>query len=128
MESVQDVVRFGLAYERTRAEVASYNLAMSNVALAAGQESPMKQVVLNSTFQKIFADAIAVERQTASRIRQVFEPTHALANAAGFVSYPQLDNATEMATLLSANRAYEANIRAYNSLREMNVKAFEIGK
>jgi flagellar basal-body rod protein FlgC len=46
----------------------------------------------------------------------------------GMVHYPRVEAATEMATLVSATRAYEANIRAYNSLRAMNLKAFDIGK
>ena len=46
----------------------------------------------------------------------------------GMERYPKLDAAREMATMVSATRAYEANIRAYNSLRAMTLKAFEIGK
>ena len=36
LESIGDVIRAGMAYERARVEAASYNLAIANVALRPG--------------------------------------------------------------------------------------------
>lgn len=33
-----------------------------------------------------------------------------------------------MATLVSASRAYDANIRIFNTIKDMTTKAYEIGK
>lgn len=126
--SIAEVINFGLSYEKSRAEVASYNLSMANVALTQGQAIPQKIVLVNPAFSQQLQDSIQVVAHPTAEIRQAYEPQHPLANAQGFVSYPQVNNAIEMANLLSANRAYEANIRAYNSVREMNAKALEIGK
>jgi flagellar basal-body rod protein FlgC len=44
------------------------------------------------------------------------------------VHYPKVDLVTEMGTLVSASRGYEANLRAFNTLRNMLVSAMNIGK
>lgn len=129
LENIGNVIRNGMAYERTRAEVASYNLAMANVAITPGQVSPLLRVAPPGSFaDRLGGMPPAVEPQLGAQVRLAHEPSHPLADIDGMVHYPRVEAATEMATLVSATRAYEANIRAYNSLRAMNLKAFEIGK
>lgn len=60
--------------------------------------------------------------------RRVFEPDHPDADADGFVLYPDIDPVTEMADLLSATRAYEANVTTLNAIKGMATKALEIGR
>ena len=59
--------------------------------------------------------------------RLVHEPGHPLADSRGLVSYPGVDPATEMVTLMSASRAYEANVAAMNTARNLALKALDIG-
>jgi len=127
LDNVSDVIRAGLTYERTRAEVASYNLAIANVAIQPGALSPLQAVTPPSAFAQQLGLTSLVKQQ-GNETRVAHDPTHPLADANGMVHYPKLDAAKEMATLVSATRAYEADIRAYNSLRAMTLKAFEIGK
>jgi flagellar basal-body rod protein FlgC len=129
LDNIGDVIRNAMAYERSRAEVASYNMAMANVAIAPGQVSPLLRVTPPTSFaDRLGGMPPAVEPQLGAEVREVHEPAHPLADLDGMVHYPRVEAATEMATLVSATRAYEANIRAYNSLRAMNLKAFDIGK
>jgi flagellar basal-body rod protein FlgC len=60
--------------------------------------------------------------------KRVFEPDHPDADTEGFVSYPDIDPVTEMADMLSATRAYEANVTALNAAKAMASKALEIGR
>ncbi len=60
--------------------------------------------------------------------RLVYDPTHPDANAEGFVEYPNVDTLTEMIDLISATRAYEANITVANALKSMAIRALDIGK
>lgn len=131
LDNVSDVIRAGLAYERSRVEVASHNLAMANVALPPGVGSPLQSASLPSLFARqlgLTPAELQAGVPPTQDVRLAHEPGHPLADAEGMVRYPRLDAAREMATLVSATRAYEANIRAYNSLRAMTLKAFEIGK
>ena len=57
----------------------------------------------------------------------VHDPGNPLADADGMVRYPEMDLVDEMTALMTASRGYEANVRAFNLLRGMVVKAFEIG-
>jgi flagellar basal-body rod protein FlgC len=70
--------------------------------------------------------AISVE-PTPKAPRQVLEPGHPMANEKGFVSYPAVDHTAEMLTMMSAMRAYEANVAAMNMSRTMALKALDIG-
>lgn len=65
---------------------------------------------------------------TDAPTRKVYEPAHPHADAEGFVTYPGIDHAAEMTLLVKTARAYEANIVALNTARQMYVKAMEIGK
>jgi flagellar basal-body rod protein FlgC len=60
--------------------------------------------------------------------KRVFEPDHPDADPEGFVDYPDIDPVTEMADMLSASRAYEANVTALNAAKGMAAKALEIGR
>ncbi len=59
--------------------------------------------------------------------RMVYEPGHPFANERGFVAYPGVDAATEMVTIMTALRAYEANVAALNAARTMTLRALDIG-
>lgn len=71
---------------------------------------------------------VKVERVMSdpSPLRQVYEPGNPYANKDGYVEYPNVDLAVEMADLVSAQRAYEANIAVLVSGRRMAQKALEI--
>jgi flagellar basal-body rod protein FlgC len=57
---------------------------------------------------------------------EVFDPTHPDANGDGIVQFPNVNLAVEMINLVSAQRAYEANINVMLSWRAMTDKALEI--
>ena len=127
--------------ERTRVEVAALNLANANTTAVAGQAAfrPLRVVALPAQ-QASFAALMLGGDHAASMLRPDFrvesavvaprlihEPGHPLADERGFVSYPGVDTATEMMSLMSASRAYEANVAALNTVRSMALKALEIG-
>src|SRR5690606_4853471 len=61
-----------------------------------------------------------------SPLRTVYDPAHPDADEQGNVSYPNVNLAVEMADLVSAQRAYDANIAVLASGRRMTQKALEI--
>lgn len=62
----------------------------------------------------------------ASRVRWVYDPNHPDANEDGYVAYPDINPVEEMVDLMSATRAYEANIAAMDVFKSMIEKALEI--
>ncbi|MBI2885982.1 MAG: flagellar basal body rod protein FlgC [Chloroflexi bacterium] len=72
---------------------------------------------------------VAVERIVTDERppRLVLDPEHPDADTNGYVAYPNVDIVTEMVDLLSATRAYEANITVVNTAKTMAQRAMEIG-
>ena len=58
----------------------------------------------------------------------VYDPGHPDANKDGYVSMPNVNIVKEMVDMISATRAYEANVTAVNSAKTMVVKALDILK
>jgi flagellar basal-body rod protein FlgC len=56
----------------------------------------------------------------------IFDPIHPDANASGYVAMPDINIVVEMVDMISATRAYEANITAINAARNMVRQAIDI--
>ena len=67
-----------------------------------------------------------VEDQTP--FKEVYDPSHPDADENGIVRMPNVDIVTEMVNMISATRAYEANVTALNASKSMAMKALEIGR
>jgi len=129
IESVMDATRAGLAYERLRLDVASRNIASANMPIAAAAGATRAQVsgaAPSFGSQLGVEDSFSVIEQPVAT-RAVHDPGHPMADAQGMVHYPATDLVQEMTTLVTASRGYEANVRAFNLLRGMLMKAMEIG-
>ena len=61
-----------------------------------------------------------------SPFRQVFDPAHPEANSDGFVQMPNINPIQEMMEMITASRAFEANITALNNSKEMIRNALKI--
>lgn len=60
--------------------------------------------------------------------RLVYDPHHPDANEDGYVAMPDINVPREMVDLISASRAYEANITAFNTAKNMAMRALDIGR
>ncbi len=58
--------------------------------------------------------------------RLKYEPNHPDANDEGYVSYPNINPVIEMADLIEATRAYQANVAAFNSTKSIAQSAIEL--
>lgn len=133
MEKIMEGVRFGLEFERMRLEASSQNIARANVATRPGEAARIAQVVAPTVG---FAGALGigtpaghpVVTEVAAGTRQVHDPADPMADAHGTVTYPEIDMAGEMSTLISASRSYEADVRAFNTLHAMELHSLDIGE
>ena len=60
--------------------------------------------------------------------REVYQPGHPDANDDGMVLYPNVQVHEEMADLISASRAYEANMSVIRTSRMMAIQTLNMGK
>ncbi len=56
----------------------------------------------------------------------VYDPTHPDADEFGYVRMPNINVVTEMVDMIAAQRAYEANVTAIKTTKDMALKALEI--
>lgn len=127
VESVLEAARGGLNYERLRLDAASRNIAAANVPVASGQPAMQWQIESAADgFGRMLVGGNGLTQQ-ASATREVHDPGHPMADATGRVRYPDTDMVQQMTTLMTASRGYEANVRSFNLLRSMMLRALEIG-
>ncbi len=55
-----------------------------------------------------------------------YEPGHPDANAEGYVAYPNINPVVEMADMIEASRAYQANVSAFQSAKTMANSAIDM--
>lgn len=134
----------GLTAERLRMDVISRNIANVNTTRTADGTPYRRQVVVfqeaekQMSFSQYLSDAskkllgagvkavAVIEDKTP--FKMVYEPGHPDADDEGYVKMPNVDVMTEMVNMISASRAYEANVTAINSSKSMAMKALEIGR
>ncbi|HEY2344246.1 MAG TPA: flagellar basal body rod C-terminal domain-containing protein [Xanthomonadaceae bacterium] len=124
IESILDASRSALTYERLRLDAASRNIAGANVPIAPGHGAT--QLVVGGDFAQALGEEPAVTESPIGT-RDVYDPGHPMADASGMVHYPATDLVQEMTTLVTASRSYEANVRSFNILRAMMLRALDIG-
>ncbi|EAJ5660212.1 flagellar basal body rod protein FlgC [Campylobacter jejuni] len=58
--------------------------------------------------------------------RMKYDPSHLDANAEGYVAYPNVNPVIEMADLIEATRAYQANVSAFTSAKTIAQSAIDL--
>lgn len=129
----------GLNAERARIEVAVSNLANAESTRSPnGEPYRRRDVVLSTAEVTPFSNAlgragavgvkVAGVVEDTTEFKRRYEPSHPDADGDGFVALPNVEPAEEMVNMLSAARAYQANLTAINIVREMVQKALELAK
>ena len=142
----------GLTAERLRMDVTAQNLANAQTTRGAdGQPYRRKEVVLaerqaGGGFGATLQGAMRTQTTSSSRtsgprpagvevaaisedqtpLKQIYDPSHPDADANGYVQMPNVDTVAEMVDLISAQRAYEANVTAMQAAKQMFSKTLEL--
>jgi flagellar basal-body rod protein FlgC len=123
----------GMSVERLRMDVTALNLANMHVTASstAGLYRPLRVVTRPQVqdFEQAWVQALpqATVQAVDAAPRMVHEPGHPHADSKGMVAYPGIDHTGEMLNMMTALRAYEANVMAANASRAMAARALEIG-
>lgn len=132
-----------LKAERTRLNIAAMNLANANTTRTMeGGPYKAKSVVfaakpldgvnfqdtLNATTGKLRKVEVVRVVEDKAPFKEVYDPSHPDADDRGIVRFPNVNVAEQMVDMMGARRSYEANVTALDAVKNMALKALEIGK
>jgi len=131
-----------LTATRMRMDVIAENMANSSTTRTANGEPYRRKYVVfqERTNDREFASFFNRARKAPGGVRVInigedqsefkydYNPSHPDADEDGYVRLPNVEVVQEMVDMMSAYRAYEANITALNAFKDMVVKTLEIGK
>lgn len=125
----------GLQAQRTRMNLIASNMANAHTTKTeTGGPYKRKDVVFraeqveqgpDNTLEGVKVENV-IEDNTPPRM--VYDPGHPDADKDGYVAMPNISVIEEMANMMMASRAYEANVSAFNISKTMLLKTLEIGR
>lgn len=136
--SSMQVSASGMEAQRTRAELLVQNIANSETTRTPEGGPYKRQDVVFSTneqgspFSAVFQNELGtgvkvadvIQDQSAPEMRYL--PGHPDADANGYVAFPKINPAEDMADLLNSTRSYEANVAAISSVKDMISRSIDI--
>jgi len=140
-----DISASGLTAQRLRMDTISQNIANINTTRTENGTPYRRRVVIfeernvnvpfsdyltESSKEKYIGKGVRVARivEDSTPFKRVYDPGHPDADENGYVLMPNVDIITEMVNMISATRAYEANVTSINTTKSMAMKALEIGR
>ncbi len=138
-----DSAASGMTAERLRMDVISNNIANANTTRTAEGGPYRRQMVVfeprseQTSFGQVLSrqmvetgDGVRVTGiiKDNAPLKLMYDPHHPDANRDGYVEMPNVNIVSEMVDMITASRAYEANVAAVNAAKSMALKALEIGK
>lgn len=143
--SALDIGASALSAQRLRMDTISQNIANANTTRTENGTPYRRKVVLfeersssvpfseylnQSSKERLTGSGVRVAKiaEDAAPFKKVYDPGHPDADQTGYVEMPNVDVITEMVNMISATRAYEANVTSINGTKSMAMKALEIGR
>lgn len=121
--------------ERIRLDTISKNIANARTTRSEGGKPYQRQLVVFETALQQALDGQSTPLLRVARIakdprpfQQVYNPGHPDANADGMVQMPNINIHEEMADLIAASRAFEANLAVARNARTLAMQTLAIGK
>ena len=132
-----DITAGALNAQKTRLDIVAQNIANAQTTRTPEGGPYQRQVVsfeselvqregaAGTPMQGVRVSSITADRTPG---QQVYNPQHPDAGPDGLVTMPNVNLAYEMVDLITASRAYEANLSVVKNARQMAMKALDIGK
>ena len=127
----------GLSAERIRMNVITQNLAGANLTKVAGGGPYVRRVVEFAPLVETLPDgrqeyrgvqAERIAKDTKSEHIKIYDPGHSHADSDGYVTLPNVNSLQEMADMVTAMRAYEANLQAQQGFVRMTTQALQLAR
>lgn len=138
MLSTSQISASGLAAERQRMEVIANNIANANTTRSiTGGPYRRQEMVFAEAFDMALNDAkhnphalqgvkVKGVEGDLTEFPKVYNPGHPDADEDGMVAMPNVQMPNEMVDLITASRAYEANLKALHLFKQMTEQTLSL--
>lgn len=130
-----DVTSGALSAQKMRLDIVAQNIANAQTTRTADGGPYKRQIVSFETELVKRTGGLSLQTVRVGGVtndkapgQQVYNPQHPDAGEDGLVTMPNVNLAYEMVDLITATRAYEANLSVVKNARTMAMKTLEIGK
>jgi flagellar basal-body rod protein FlgC len=120
------IAQSGVAVYRKWLDAVSDNIANMNDVTSTSQAAyQQKSIIATAMDEGVQVGGVALG---SAQGRLVYDPTHPLADAGGYVRYPDIDLGQQMGQLIMAQRGYQANLSVVDRAREAYQAALQLGR
>ncbi|MDO6685851.1 MULTISPECIES: flagellar basal body rod C-terminal domain-containing protein [unclassified Agarivorans] len=132
---IKSIAAYGMLQQRMIIEAAGMNIANANKHLKAGDSSQLFRVDVpkvdwmqasSTTSSDINYPKLKITSDNIP-LKSSYSPNDPNADSSGMTWRPDIDTTQQLIDVVSANRAYEANLRVYNAAGSMGSKIMELG-
>lgn len=122
----------GMRVQGARMKMISENIANADSVLNAEGTGPYRRQVMYLEADENRAAGVTevkldrIRNDFTTPLKQIYDPTHELADERGFVAMPNVDTTLESADLREAARSYEANLSAIDSTKQMMLRTIDM--
>jgi len=117
----------GVAVHRKWMDAISDNIANIHTVRRSNESAYQAAYVLAAPMEGGGAQVTGTALGSAEG-RMTYEPNHPLADAQGYVRYPDIDLGDQMGQLIMAQRGYQANLSMAERAREAYTSALQMGR
>lgn len=150
--SSMNIVGSGMTAQQVRLDVISENISNLNTTRTEGGGAYRRKItvmeaetgrngfreamsraarkgraVSNRTFEQAGGVRIVEIAEDQSEMPRVYDPTHPDADEEGYLELPNITLVKEVADAMAASQAFNANVTAFNALKQVVQSGLEIG-
>ena len=143
ISNVFDIAGTALTAQSVRLNTTASNLANAQSAASSVEQTyrgrhpvfaAVRQSVMPFETSDSFGERASLGVQvlgiveSEAPLRKQYEPGNPLADAEGYVNYPNVNVVEEMANMISASRAFQINVEVMNSAKQMMQRVLTLGQ
>jgi flagellar basal-body rod protein FlgC len=135
----------GMQAQRERLNVINSNIANANTTRGVDGKPYQRQITVfeelvesSSKNGNKSGELNSIDEFSKVKIKEVvsdnsdfimkYEPSHPDANKDGYVAYPNVNPVIEMVNMVEATRSYQANVKAYEAVKNIDDSTLELLK
>jgi flagellar basal-body rod protein FlgC len=136
-----DIAGSGMSAQSLRLNTTASNMANVNSASSSADQTyrarhPVFAPMVGDAMRDMFANTMSPSAgvrvagivEDGRPLQPRFEPGNPMANAEGFVYYPNVDIVEEMTNMISSSRAFQMNVEVMSAARTMMQRVMTLGQ